>query len=176
MRHFLLLILFMSFGGQAQELDSFKKIQLKTIPGSELSKNFDLGFFWKYVPHEMYGVYGLGKDGGKDKLLGKVVISSLSLGLTGSMFIFSDDNTIDIEDVEGLELKDICSRFWGGEIGGTFIAGGTGFTSINKNGVVMKSSVSTAGLIQILAAGVTIKIKCLEKESNPNWNKFVWFE
>ena len=177
-----LLLTFLLFSGlnafSSQVLDDYSRIELRTLPNNELSENFDLGFFWKYVPSEMYGIYGVKgeEQSADDVLLGKMVMSSLSLGLIGSAIIFSDDDVRDIEDIEGQDLSSLCSRYWGLEIGGTLVKGGTGFSSVNKNGVIIKSSVTTTGLVQILLAGITSRVKCLDLETNENWHKKVWFE
>jgi hypothetical protein len=101
-------------------------------------------------------------------------VSQVSIGATVNLINNDSDHDFTLNNIEGSQLNAICGSYYGLKLGLALGAGGTGFTSVNNSGVILRSNDTVLGLAKIDLSGVKINVKCLNSK-NPNWKKAVRF-
>ncbi|MCM0605805.1 MAG: hypothetical protein KA715_06910 [Xanthomonadaceae bacterium] len=165
-------VVFITSASHATVTDSCNRVELKTAKQSESEFNIDFGILFKSSPYKIYDIECF-KQGNSKETLGQIILSSNSFGII-SGGTYSDDDLIEIDHLHGQKLSSLCSPYYGGNIGGTLVAGGDAFRAINENGITLKSSITTFG-IQLDVSLLRIKTTCIDTE-NKKWEKIIHLE
>lgn len=108
-------------------------------------------------------------------LLGEVEVSLVSGGITINLGVIEKDAYFTFNRTNGSELNEVCGKYYGLKGGAGLMGFGlSGFSSINREGIILRSSTDVTSFLKFDLSGVEIKVRCLD-ESNPNWNKILQF-
>jgi hypothetical protein len=177
----LLLLAFSVTAFSSDVMDEYSKILIGRLPKAETVRSTHTGIIISWNDPVKLGLYGAKLNNNKFdeeeytyKLIGEVEVSLNSVGVTLNMINADHDTNFTINNLDGLQLDEVCGNFYGLKSGLALGIGGTGFTAINNSGVILRSSVSVLGWVKIDLSGVRTRVRCLDPK-NPNWKKTVRF-
>ena len=153
----------------SEPLKSYDEIYIAPMSNAQVS-TVHIGAVLKWKEDSDFGVFGRIKNG-QTELLGRVKINSVSVGAKVG-FKLETENELSLNYIDGKNLLSICGDYYGIQSGITVFLGFEGFTTMNYDHVMLRSTTNSVGVDVDLISGVALGITCLDIH-NENWLKTV---